>query len=198
MFFFSFHFVLNMFLMPIFIGTVVEGYAEIKEQESSAITRNFIFKITEEWARIDREAEGRISCEELWLFCPVFMKIFSEEKSLKNFDISLFLASKSDFFEAASIRTFEEEGVAFVSFHGLVLGLTRLYLERVSKRSIREVKAHTLVELKTEYGQFGTKAYFSEEHMCKASLLKAGLSNWKKRTKEPSDKKADKLSEEQV
>ena len=84
LFFFSFNLMLNLFLIPIFIGTIIDGYAETKEVENSAITREFISKVTEEWNRIDQDARGHLSYHEFKQFRPVFMKVFEQEESLKD------------------------------------------------------------------------------------------------------------------
>ena len=60
-FFLVSNFALNILLIPILVGTIVDGYAETKELETSTITRKFISKATEEWSRIDQEAKGYIT-----------------------------------------------------------------------------------------------------------------------------------------
>ena len=71
---------------------MIDGYAETKQVEDSAITREFISRITEEWSRIDQDATGRISYHEFRHFCPVFMRIFEQKESSK--DIDPFLGTK--------------------------------------------------------------------------------------------------------
>ena len=53
-FFTTFNFTLNMFLMPIFIGVIVDGYLDMKNLENSEITRKFVSRATEEWSKIDQ------------------------------------------------------------------------------------------------------------------------------------------------
>ena len=90
----SFNFALNALLIPTLIGIIVDGYVETKNVENSAITREFISKVTEEWRKIDQDAKGCISCRQFWQFCPVFMKLYSEAKSLKSIKISSFTQKK--------------------------------------------------------------------------------------------------------
>lgn len=94
MFFISFHFTLNGLIIPIFVGIIVDGYAETKKVEGSAITRKFISRVTEEWSKIDQEAKGYISYHQFWHFCPVFMKLYEEDKSLKDIAIDPFTKKK--------------------------------------------------------------------------------------------------------
>ena len=93
-----------MFIIPIFIGTIVESYDETKRLENSVMTRKFISQILEAWKKIDQEGKGYILYHELWFFCPALMRILDEEQSLKSIMIDSFTKEKSRFLEKAKIK----------------------------------------------------------------------------------------------
>ena len=150
-FFISFHFILNVFLMSIFIGTIVDGYAEIKQMEDCKITRNFISKLVAEWSNIDQEAKGYISYHQLWHFCPVFMRLYEEDKSFKNISTVPLAKERSEFLQKVKVEAYEaEDGILCVNFHSLLVSLTKFYIENIKSESIVEEKVHTVLEIKTD------------------------------------------------
>ena len=182
LFFIVFHSILNFLLIPIFIATIVDGYAETKELENSAITRNFISKLTEEWNEIDREAKGHISYHQFWHFCPAFMKLFEQEKSLK--DIGSLARKKSDFLESVDVEVYEsEEGVTCVDFHSLIVCLTKVYLEKASGSPIKEEEPHTIIRTKRSLAEIQSRKSLFASDAYTIALLRAGLQNWKDRAK---------------
>ena len=74
-----------------------------------------------------------------------------------------------------------EEGIPSIDFHGLIFGLTKVYLEKVHGCSIREEKVHTMLELESMQEKFSVKKGLREFRMHNVGLVKAGLKNWKKR-----------------
>ena len=102
-FFLSFNFAFNMLLIPILVSIIVDGYVETKELEGSKVTRKFISRLTEEWSKIDPEAKGEISYYQFWNFCPVFMKLYEEGKSLRDINVAPFATDKSDFLEKVKV-----------------------------------------------------------------------------------------------
>ena len=110
------------------------------------------------------------------------MRLYEEDKSLKDIIIDPFTRTRSDFLEKMKIPVHEsEEGIPTIDFHGFVFSLTKVYLEKIHDCAIREEKVHTTLELESREEKFSVKKGLAESRMYNVSLLKAGLARWKTR-----------------
>ena len=54
--------------MSSLIALIVDGYAEVKKEESSEITTDMLEKVVKKWTEFDPEGEGFITYENFWKF----------------------------------------------------------------------------------------------------------------------------------
>ena len=180
--------------MSIFIATIVDSYAQMKQLENSEITKKFISQIIEEWSKIDQEGKGHISYHQFWHFCPVFMKLYEEDKSLPN----SFTGKKPDFLEKVKIEVYEcEEGVALVDFHNVIVSLTKVYVENISNEKIMEEKVHTILEIRPDLGKSSSSKSICEGRMSNIVLLREGLKRWRDKALAASTKEVEEPDEGQ-
>lgn len=72
----SYHLVLSMMLMTMFVAVVLDAYKEAYQREASAVTDSHLGSILKLWSEFDPEASNFITYRDFWTFAAKIARVY--------------------------------------------------------------------------------------------------------------------------
>lgn len=123
LFFLSYHIILSMMLMTMFVAVVLDAYKEAYQREVSAVTDSHLGAILELWGEFDLEATRFITYRDFWTFAAKIARVYgltdAQIRSKKG---------KKEFLDNLKAKIYEDTNTSQLcyEFHNVVECLLRV------------------------------------------------------------------------